>query len=61
MCYYCERPIPVGEPAPKSTNTDAWAHFECWYDGGAFLNRDPETGERMGRGYIPSNIELGYN
>jgi hypothetical protein len=45
-CHYCKGPIPDDEKAIKATNAEAWAHFECWYDGAPF-KRDPDTGERV--------------
>lgn len=45
-CHFCPFPIPDEEKAVHSITGEAWAHFECWYDG-APLPRDPETGERL--------------
>lgn len=45
-CHYCKLPIPDGEKAIEATTKNAWAHFECWYDGGPPFPRDPKTGER---------------
>jgi len=43
-CYFCERPISDDEKAIQAKTKNAWAHFECWYDGEPF-DRDPITGE----------------
>ena len=38
--------IPDGEDAIRAKTENAWAHFECWFDGMPF-ERDPATGERL--------------
>jgi hypothetical protein len=43
-CHYCKLPIPEAERAVRAQTGNAWAHFECWYDGQVF-DRDPVTGE----------------
>lgn len=46
-CYFCPAPIPDDEKHVVQARTkNAWAHFECWYDGTPF-KRDHETGERL--------------
>lgn len=45
VCHFCDLPIPHDEAAVEATTGNAWAHFECWYDG-APINRNPMTGER---------------
>jgi hypothetical protein len=45
-CHYCPYPIPDGEKAVEAKTKNAWAHFECWYDGTP-LKRDPKTGEQI--------------
>lgn len=42
-CHVCGLPIPDTEGAVEARGKNAWAHFECWYDG-APLARDPKTG-----------------
>jgi hypothetical protein len=32
------------EKAIEAKTKNAWAHFECWYDGSPF-ERDPKTGK----------------
>jgi hypothetical protein len=44
-CHFCKGPIPDAEKAAQAKTKNAWAHFECWYDG-APLPRDPQSGER---------------
>jgi hypothetical protein len=44
-CHFCALPIPADERAVEAKTKNAWAHFECWYDG-VPLDRDPTTGER---------------
>ena len=43
VCHFCEGKIPDDEGAVHAQTGNAWAHFECWYDGEPF-DRDPETG-----------------
>ena len=45
-CYFCPFPIPDDEKAIRAKTDNAWAHFECWYDGSVF-ERDPKTGEQL--------------
>ena len=46
ICHYCKLPIPDGEKAIEAETKNAWAHFECWYDGVPF-KRDHETGKEI--------------
>ena len=46
VCHFCKLPIPDGEDAIRAKTENAWAHFECWFDGMPF-ERDPATGERL--------------
>ena len=48
-CHFCKGPIPDSERGIEAVTKNAWAHFECWYDGDPFP-RDPETGELLNRG-----------
>lgn len=43
-CHFCKGVIPDKEKAVEAETKNAWAHFECWYDGTPF-KRDPDTGE----------------
>lgn len=45
-CHFCTLPIPADEKAVRAKTGDAWAHFECWYDGSCF-ERDIATGRRL--------------
>jgi hypothetical protein len=45
-CHYCSGPIPDEEKAVRAKTGNAWAHFECWYDGSPF-RRDPGSGEPL--------------
>jgi hypothetical protein len=45
-CHFCPFPIPDSERAIRAATDNAWAHFECWYDGTPF-RRDPDTGELL--------------
>lgn len=47
-CHFCQGPIPDEEKAIEAKTGNAWAHFECWYDGPPF-ERDPLTGELVSR------------
>jgi hypothetical protein len=43
-CHYCGLPIPDREHSVEALTMNAWAHFECWFDGRPWP-RDPSTGE----------------
>ena len=45
-CHYCGLPIPENEKPVQAVTGNAWAHFECWYDGEPFP-RDPDTGRQL--------------
>jgi hypothetical protein len=45
-CHFCNLPIPGAEKAVRAKTNNAWAHFECWYDGSLF-DRDVRTGEQL--------------
>jgi hypothetical protein len=45
-CHFCGLPIPANEEAIRAKTGDAWAHFECWYDGSVF-KRDADTGRPL--------------
>ncbi len=45
-CWFCELPIPNHEKSIEAKTKNAWAHFECWYDGTPF-NRHHWTGEQL--------------
>jgi hypothetical protein len=42
-CHFCGLPIPDGERPIGAKTGNAYAHFECWYDGAPFP-RDEQTG-----------------
>jgi hypothetical protein len=46
VCHFCKLPIPDDEAAIAAKTENAWAHFECWYDGWP-LKRALRTGERL--------------
>jgi hypothetical protein len=49
-CYYCKLPISDDEVlAIPAMTGNAWAHFECWYDGPDGWERDPKTGKLLSR------------
>jgi hypothetical protein len=41
-CHFCQGPIPNDEKAIRARTENAWAHFECWYDGPPPFKRDVE-------------------
>jgi hypothetical protein len=55
ICHYCTLPIPEYEKRIEAKTKNAWAHFECWYDGEPFP-RDFQTGEQLDK--IPVNLKV---
>ena len=52
VCHYCELPIPDDERAIQARTKNAWAHFECWYEGGPF-ERDMRERAEAQREQLP--------